>query len=359
MPSRYNALVMASPISGDDVGRWVERGIITAEQRDAILQDLAARGATGGGLNLTTLLYYGGGLLVLVAYTVFLGLQWMDMNEIARIVISGVSLLFFAVVAQVLLQDRRFQLPGELLQVVAVAIIPLFVFALLDAAGVWPHDPSRYDYQPQYYRPVADALRRQYQIDLTWARMGLAGATMAGALLAFRLSRSPFVLIAALIALGSLIVDASIQIQGGNLVYDLGTGQTLIIAAMGASVLVAGIGLRDHTERDYSTWLFISGLAAVAIGLASRTFPSDAATAWGAVWMICAITVLALSIPLQQRLFAAAGLAAIFAYLGKLVFDVFNSDATAALAMALLGLIVLGGGLLYQRFIAPRVAPPA
>ncbi len=346
---------MAPPISGDDVGRWVERGIITAEQRDAILRDLSARGTSGGGLNLTTLLYYGGGLLVLVAYTIFLGLQWQDMNEIARIVISGASLLFFAVVAQLLLQDRRFQLPGELLQVVAVAIIPLFVFALLDAAGVWPHDPSRYSYQ-QYYRPVSDALRRQYEVDLTWARMGLAGATMAGALLAFRLSRSPFVLIAALIAFGALIVDASSQTQGGDVQYDWGTGQALIVAALGASVLVTGVRLRDHTERDYSTWLFISGLAAVALGLASRTFPGDAAAGWGAVWMICAITVLALSIPLQQRLFAAAGLAAIFAYLGKLVFDVFES-ASAALVLALLGLVVLGAGMLYQRLTGRMAAP--
>jgi hypothetical protein len=285
-------------------------------------------------------------------------LTWDGMNGAARIAISGVSILLFAVAAQLLLRDKRFQLPGELLQVVAVGIIPLFVFALLDAAGIWPHDPSRYSYQ-QYYRPASDALRRQYEMDLTWARMGLAGATMAGAVLAFRLSRSPFVLIAAIAALGSLIVDASIQVQGAHLAYDLHTLQVLIVAGMGVAVLAAAVALRGQTERDYSLWLYVTGLAALAFGLAFETFPSAASAGWGALWMIAALSVLGLSIPLQQRLFAAAGLAAIFAYLAKLVFDVFNSDATAALAMALLGLIVLGSGLLYQRYIAPRVAPPA
>ena len=52
--------------------------------------------------------------------------------------------------------------------------------------------------------------------------------------------------------------------------------------------------------------------------------------------------------PLQQRLFAAAGLAAMFTYFAKLVFDVFES-ANAALGLALLGLLVLGAGLAYQR----------
>jgi hypothetical protein len=348
---------MASPISSDDVGRWVERGIITAEQRDAIVQDLAARGVLGGGLNLTTLLYYGGGLLVLIAYSIFLGLTWDGMNGAARIAISGVSILLFATAAQLLLRDERFQLPGELLQVVAVGIIPLFVFALLDAAGVWPHDPSRYSYQ-QYYRPASDALRRQYEMDLTWARMGLAGATMAGALFAFRLSRSPFVLIAAIAAFGSLTVDASIQVQGAHLVYDLRTPQALVVAGMGVAVLAGAVALRGQTERDYSLWLYVTGLAALAFGLAFETFPSAASAGWGALWMIAALSVLGLSIPLQQRLFAAAGLAAIFAYLAKLVFDVFES-ASAALVMALLGLVVLGAGMLYQRLTGRTAAPAA
>ncbi len=126
---------MTAPASSADVDRWVGRGIITAGQREAILQDLAARGAAGGGLHLMTLLYYGGGLLVLLAYSIFLGLQWADMNDAGRIAISAASVGFFAVASQLLLRSGRFQLPGELLQVVAVAVVPLLAFALLDAAG--------------------------------------------------------------------------------------------------------------------------------------------------------------------------------------------------------------------------------
>jgi hypothetical protein len=338
-----------------DVERWVERGIITAAQRDAILQDLSSRGPLAGGLNLTTLLYYGGGLLVLIAYSIFLGLQWGTLNETARIVIAAASLVLIGAVAQVLLRDERYRLPGELLQVVAVAIIPLLVFALLDSAGVWPQDPGqRYPYR------ASEALRRQYEIDLTWARMGLAGATMGGALIAFRLSRSPFVLIAVIVSVTSLLVDASIQVESPRLVYTWGTSQELTVAAMGVAAFAAGVAARGRTERDYSLWLYITGVAGLAVGLGAKVLPDnvDDSAVWGALWMIAALSVLGLSIPLQQRILAAAGLVGVFVYLAKLVFQVFES-ASAALVMALLGLAVLGAGMLYQRLTGRMATPPA
>jgi hypothetical protein len=229
---------MLGPISDKAVDRWVERGIITAEQRAAILQDLAENRPLGGGVTLTTLLYYGGGLLVLIAYAIFLGVQWADLNSGARIAISAASLVALAAISEWLLRTQGYRLPGELLQVAAVAVVPLLVFALLDAADIWPHDPSRYD---EYYRRASDALRRQYQIDLTWARMGLAGATTAAALLAFWRSRSPFVLIAAIVGVMSFFLDASIQIEGTQINYEWHTPQALVVGSIGVVVLGAGV----------------------------------------------------------------------------------------------------------------------
>src|SRR3970282_2177395 len=113
------------------------------------------------------------------------------------------------------------------------------------------------------------------------------------------------------------------------------------------------------TERDYSLWLYITGVAALAVGLGAKALPDNAENAgvWGTLWMITTLSVLGLSIPLQQRLLAAAGLAGVFAYLAKLVFDVFES-ASAALVMALLGLVVLGAGILYQRLTGRAATPP-
>jgi uncharacterized membrane protein len=141
-----------------DLDRWVRDDLITPDQRDAILHDLETQHPEADGLDLTTLLYYGGGLLVLLAYSVFLGLQWEGMNQAGRIAISGMSFAFFAVISQLLLRSGRFRLPGELLQVVAVTVVPLLGFAILDAAGIWPEDPG--------YR-APNTVQEEYQRDLT------------------------------------------------------------------------------------------------------------------------------------------------------------------------------------------------
>lgn len=335
-------------VTDADLERWVSDGIISAAQRDAILRDLATRPEAEGGLNLTTLLYYGGGLLVLLAYSVFLGLQWDSLNPAGRSAISGASLGFFAVVSQLLLRSERYQLPGELLQVVAIAVVPLLGYAILDAAGWWPHEPT-------YYVP---ADRKDYQLDLVWARMALGAITMLAAVAGFRLSRSPFVLIAAVVAFTSLVVDISFQFQRPGEVYEWHTGQALAVAGMGAVVLASGIASRGRSERDYSLWLYVAGLAGLAVGLVPMVFDQTSATAWGVLWVVVALGVLGLALPLQQRLFAAAGLAAIFGYLAKLVFDVFAS-ANAALILVVLGLVVLGLGMLYQRYSERIFGQPA
>ncbi len=339
---------MSMRFSSADLDRWVAGGVISAAQRDAMLADLGSRPAEGTGLNLTALLYYGGGLLVLLAYSIFLGLQWQDMNSGARIAISGASIAFFAGVATVLTRQERFSLPGELLQVVAVAIVPLFVFAVLDAADLWPD-------APRYYRP--DSARETYQLHLAWARIALAAATLVAAVGAFWWSRSPFVLIAAIVSVTSLCVDATIQVQGDLRYYDLRTPQLIAIAVVGGATLAAGILTRGRTSRGYALWLFIAGLTGLAVGLGGRMLSSEAA-GWGILWLIVALAILALSLLLQERLFAAAGLAAVFAYFAKLVFDVFQS-ANAALALVVLGLLVLGAGMLYQRYNERLFSRPA
>lgn len=336
----------AHRITAEDLDRWVREGLITAEQRSAILRDLEARQPEAAGLTITNLLYYGGGLLVLLAYSIFLGLQWENLDAGGRIVIAILSLVFFAAVSTALLRVERFRLPAELLQVVAVAIMPLLMFALLDATGVWPEDLG--------YSPTL-AQQYDYQTDTALARMAIAGATLLAGAGAFSLSRSPFVLIAALIAVGSLVLDLTLLAERDRTAYDLGTPQAVTLALQGAGAFGLGVLLRGRTARNYSIWLYLLGLAAMAQGLGFKAFEEEAAIGWGILWLLVALAVAALSVPLQERLLAGIGLAGVFAYLARLVFEVFES-AAAALVLAAIGLLVLGVGMAYQRY-APRLFP--
>ncbi len=329
---------MSARFTERDLERWVERGLLSAEQRDAILEELTTR-PPDEGLNIVTLLYYGGGLLVLLAYGIFLGFQWESMNEAGRVVLAAFSLAFFAAISTFLIQNQRFRVPGELLQVVAVAAVPLLAFAVLDAVGLWPDDPG--------FRASRQA-REAYQTDLAWARMGIAGATLLAAWAAFGSSRSPYALVAGVLSITWLVLDVSFQVQPDRLQFEWETPQWIVLAILGAGAMTAGVVVTGKTERDYSLWLFVLGLAGLAIGLGAKTFDTDA-EAWGALWLLVSLVIVALSVPLQQRLFAAAGLAGVFAYMARLVFDVFET-AGAALAFVVLGLMVLAAGAIYQRF---------
>lgn len=329
---------MTTRFTERDLERWVERGMLSAEQRDAILEELTTR-PLDEGLSVVTLLYYGGGLLVLLAYGIFLGFQWEAMNEAGRVVIAAFSLAFFVAISTFLIQNQRFRVPGELLQVVAVAIVPMLAFAVLDAVGLWPEDPG-------FRTPFQN--REEYHTDLTWGRMGIAGVTLLAAWGAFRYSRSPYALVAGIMSVTWFVLDVSVQIQPDRVEFEWDTLQLVLLAFMGAVALAAGVLTAGTGDRDYSLWLFVLGLAGLAIGLGVKAFETDAWT-WGALWLLVALVIVALSVPLQQRLFAAAGLAGVFIYIGRLVFDVFET-AGAALAFVVLGLVVLAAGAIYQRF---------
>ena len=337
-----------------DLERWVERGLLSPEQRDAILRDLEAQPPAESDLTLTTLLYYSGGLLVLIAYGIFLGLQWGEMNEAARVAISAASFIFFAAVSTFLLRDDRFALPGELLQIVAIAIVPLLLFAILDAAAIWPEEP---DFRGQRFDSVRyDELREQYNTDLIWAQMALAGSMVIVAAGAFRWRPSPYLMAAAAGASIWFFVGVSFQAEGPQRHLEPEGVQAATIAISGAALLAIGAAIRGWSQRNYSLWLYIIAIAALTTGLGMEAFPEDAA-GWGALWMIASVGLLALAVPLQERLLAGAGLIGAFAYLAKLVFDVFES-ANAALVLIVLGLLILGLGMLYQRYGSQLFARP-
>ncbi|MGB2696135.1 MAG: DUF2157 domain-containing protein [Dehalococcoidia bacterium] len=329
-------------ITAADLERWVSEGLITGDQRRALLRDLEAHQPIESALTVTNLLYYGGGLLVLLAYSIFLGFQWEGLAGGGRVVISSLSFAFFAAASTILSRIERFRLPGELLQVVTIAIVPLLAFAVLDATGLWPDDPG--------YNVTA-AQQRQYQVDLAWARLAMGAVTLLAAGGAFYLSRSPFVLTAVAAAIASLVIDFTFLVDRDRTYYEWQTPQAVVVALLGAGVFAGGAALRGRTERNYSVLLYLLGLAGLALGLSMKVFEYESAPGWGVLWMIVAFAVVALSVPLQERLLAALGLLGVFTYLARLVFEVFDS-AAASLVLVAIGLLVLGAGVVYQRYSA-------
>lgn len=337
-----------------DLDRWVKEGIITSAQREAILAELG-RGPPASApalvlpaLDLATLLYYVGGVLVLIAYSVFLGLVWEDMEKGGRVAIAAASMMFFAASSLLLLRTERFRLPGELLTVVTVAITPLLMFAVLDVAGLWPEEPTRW---PLYRDWEAwEQARVDYVADLQRARLSMAAVSLIAAIVALWRVRSPFLGAAAVVGLDWVAVECGQVLSGATTrEFEFGTLEPILLATVGGFTVALGVALHGRTRRDYTTWLYALGLGALIYALLIRALDSDA-PGWGVGFLAVAVLMLLLSIPLQQRLFALVGAGSAYIYFGKLVFDVFEGSAAMALTLAGIGLLIVASGMLYQRF---------
>jgi len=337
-----------------DLDRWVRAGVITSAQREAILADLGDRPPASApalvlpALDLATLLYYVGGVLVLIAYSVFLGLVWEDVEKGGRVAIAAASMTFFAAASLLLLRTERFRLPGELLTVVTVAITPLLIFAVLDAAGLVPEEPHYWQFRGEwsaYYEAQRDYVR-----DLQWVRLTMAAVSLIAAALALWRVRSPFLAAAAVTGASWLAVECGQVLRGPTTnEFEWGALESVLLAIVGAATVLVGYALHGRTQRDYTTWLYALGLGALIYGLLIRALDSDA-PGWGVGFLAVAVLMLVLSIPLQQRLFALVGAGSAYVYFGKLVFDVFEGSAAMALALAGIGLLIVASGMLYQRF---------
>ena len=81
-----------------DLEQWVEKGLITPEQLANIRSYIEATGSREEqvqtapeqrkGLNFVSLAYYFGGFMILLAYTLFMGLQWESLGFAGQIAVS-------------------------------------------------------------------------------------------------------------------------------------------------------------------------------------------------------------------------------------------------------------------------------
>ena len=117
--------------------------------------DSPAAVATARRLWFTTIASYLGGFMVLLAFTIFVGIQWAAIGDGGRLFLSTVSL---AVVMGIglALRSSGFDTAGGLLATAAAAILPLVIYSFEKATGIWPdgRDPGPYD---SFYREVLPA----------------------------------------------------------------------------------------------------------------------------------------------------------------------------------------------------------
>ena len=243
-----------------DLDLWVEKGLITPDQRTHIRAYIEASGSAieqnltvperRKGLNFITIAYYFGAFMILLAYTFFMGIRWESLGVTGEIVVSFFSVVVLSSIGA-FLRRNGFVTAGGLLIFAGTGITPLLIYTLQRALGIWPPGWELYGYS-QFYTVVAK----------TWVPLELISILVAGIVI----WRVRFPLLTLLIAFWMWFFSMDLMRlleQSKN--YEYSQTEQIISVLIGLGMLAIGIYLQRRATKDYSLWLF-SNSAKVTMG---------------------------------------------------------------------------------------------
>lgn len=325
---------MPSPVTFTeaDLRRWQEQGLITQEQLEAILaaererQGERPAAEVEQGLNLVTIFYYVGVSLALVALGVFAGINWEDISRWGRVVITIAAMVGIGGAGLYINRRTPYVRGGGILVTVAAAIIPLVLFSLGDAV-----------------------VGRENEAFIDEDQLG--GATGLQAISLFLMTAA---LVRTRIAMVSLAVAGQlIAMTATGAIWwlgedDIGIEMAWIMVGVGATLLIAGGILRWRVPGEYGFWFNFPGHITFLYAFTWASFEP-----WGVgyatLYVIVYAAILLLSVPLRDRLYAAAGVIGIYIFVIRLIVDAFQGSPFLPLGLALVGFSMVALAIGYQQ----------
>ena len=283
------------------------------------------------GFNAVAVAYWLGAVLVLFAFGWFLVDRWEALGPWGVLAVSLAYVALFAGTS-VYLRRNGFVTAAGVAAVLAVALTPVWTWALQTMAGWWP-DASSNDPLLRYppwmaWRWVIECL----------ALLGVALATARR----IRFGALGLPMAAATAGLGASLMVALVDPE----VQFFLSGAFMAFLAALLMALAYEIEQRQPDGEDYAIWFHV---ATVIV----------ATTAWMQLWQHlghgrhllagAAVGLMSLSIYLRRRLLLVAGAVWAMGYLGWLAFDVFRKVLNFPVVLATFGLLVILGTVWLQR----------
>jgi hypothetical protein len=326
-----------------DLEQWVEKGLITPEQLTNIRSHIEAAGSVAEqvqagpeqrkGLNFVSLAYYFGGFMILLAYTIFMGLQWESLEFTGQIAISLFTIVVLWAIGY-FLQRSGFRIAGGLLIFAGTGIVPLFVFTVQRALGIWLDDQT-YAYM-EFYRIVAQ----------TWILLELISIGVA----VIVIWRVRFTLISLLIAFWTWFLSMDITRWVSQSDYWTWSDREQIVSTtIGVGMLGLGVWLQRRTKQDYSFWFYLFGHIIVLSHLSALTLNREGFL--GIVYLAVYISFVVASVWLQRRVFLVFGAIGCYSYLSYLAFRVFEGALGFVFALGVIGLLIVLTAVGYQKYL--------
>jgi hypothetical protein len=296
-------------ISRADLDWASSQGLVGTDQVGKLWQALVERSAATntGGLNLINLAYYGGATIVLIAMALFMGLVTAQYQAPALV---GTSLVYgaaFVALGSHLFFRKGLEVPGGLMFTLAVAITPVFVFALMNMNGAAPPSTSQ--------------------------ELILEVVTVVASVVALTFVRFPFLTMPLFTALWLMSVTITSMVSHGQSWF-WGDEQLIVSMVFGALMTLGSVVIDRRTEKDFAFWGYLFGVSSFWLAL---TFFDKGGQLGMLGYFAVNILLLLASVVLQRRIFLAAGGLGATGYLMYLSWDIFK-DSMMAFAVVLSGI---------------------
>jgi hypothetical protein len=327
-----------------DAERLVHWGFEQRFNRSNVAEPKAPVVERRKGLNIATVAYYFGAMLMIVACAWFLGDKWERLGSPG---ILGTVIVYMMIAGGLgwWLRGKGYLIGGGLLITVAVCLVPLLTYTIEDILGLWPSaNPGPY----KNYYPW---------INGSWIVMELA--TIAAAALALRFVRFGFLTAPIAFSFWFLSMDlAALITRNASLSWETRQWISVIV---GLFTLLVGYGLERYMHKpgeprseDFAFWCYLFGMLAFWGGLTSMNSGSEIMQA---LYALLNVGLIWLAVKLRRSTFLVFGALGVHLYLGHLAYQVFEDSFFFPFVLALLGLSLILLTVWMQRRVLARSTP--
>ncbi|MES2935130.1 MAG: DUF2157 domain-containing protein [Pseudomonadota bacterium] len=323
-----------------DLQAAAHAGILESEQIDPLLAFLLQRDSSSGRARFsgTHVLYYLGGMLAIGATTLFTTLAVDALGMPVLLALSSLYVLG-AIGLAVWFDKRALGVPAGIFATLAIALVPLVVFALQRVLGLWPEGGNT-----QHYRDY------HAWIDWRWLVMELA-TLVAGAAMLWRF-RYPFMVMPLAVTLwymGMDVVPALIMHAkevGYSEAYWLLRRQISLVFGVLMLALAFVVDLRSRHGKDFAFWLYLFGMMTFWGALSSMN--SDLLSA-KLIYLAINFGFVLLGAVLGRKVFVVFGAIGITKVLCDLSSDYFKDSFAFVAVLTLLGFALIAAGVWWSK----------
>jgi len=322
----------------EDDFRQAASGVLADDQVSQLWNALASRAAERPRFDAAHVAYYGGAVLVLGAMGWFMTTAWAAIGGASLTVIATLYAAAFWSAGERLWR-QRLTVAGGLLFTLAVWMVPLAVYGIESATGLWPQgEPGGYR---GYYQWVKGS----------WIAMEVA--TIAAGVVAVRARPFAFITFPIGVALWFMSMDLTPLLFGkGEFTWD---ERKLVSVLFGVAVLLASYlaDLRNRLREDFAFWGYFFGLLAFWGGMSMMNSGSELSRL---LYCVVNVALVVLSVLLRQRAFLAFGAMGVLGYVSHLAYTVFDDSFSFPVVLTALGVGIIYLGVWYQRNSAKLAA---